>query len=323
MRVFVTGGTGLLGNNVLRQLEAAGHESVALVRQPPESKVFAGLSTRLVHGDLFSEETIDRAVADCDAVVHSAALIHLGWTRLAESMRINRDGTKAIVDACIKYDRKLLHVGTVDSIAIGSKRAPANESTPMTSSTQNIPCSYVVSKKASVETVLDGVRRGLRATIVHPGFMLGPWDWKPSSGRMIVEVSKAWRPFAPRGGASVCDVRDVAAAVIAGIEHASQDGRQYILGGHNITYFQLWKEITRRTGTRGPVTPTGPLALWVAGIVGDFKTRITNRESDINSAAIRMSSLFHWYDSSRAENELGYQIRGLEETLDDAIQWIC
>ena len=322
MRIFVTGGTGLLGNNVLRQLEAAGHETVALVRQIPEPKIFEGLASRLVQGDLFSEDTIDRAVADCDAVVHSAALIHLGWKQLAESMRINRDGTRSIVDACIKHDRKMVHVGTVDCLAVGSKQAPSNESTPITSSTQNVPCSYVVSKTASVKEVLDGVSRGLRATIVHPGFMLGPWDWKPSSGRMIVEVSKAWRPFAPRGGASVCDVRDVAAAVISAIEHPSNDGRQYILGGHNMTYFQLWKEITRRTSTRGPITPTGPIALWIAGIFGDLKTRITRHESDINSAAIRMSSLYHWYDSSRAKAELGYQIRDLGETLDDAVDWL-
>ncbi|TWT76524.1 dTDP-glucose 4,6-dehydratase [Planctomycetes bacterium CA13] len=322
MRVFVTGGTGLLGNSILRQLEQAGHETVALVRREPESRVFGGLLTEPVIGDLSSVDAIDRTIRHSDAVIHCAGLIHLGWKRLAESMRVNADGTRSIVDACIAHDRKLVHVGTVDAVAIGSRSAPSNETTPIDETNSQIPCNYVVSKRAGVDEVISGVQRGLRAAIVHPGFMLGPWDWKPSSGRMILEVGKAWRPFAPRGGCCVCDSRNVASAAITAIEKGGDSGRAFILGGHNITYLQLWREIASRMGTRVPIARTGPIALWVAGQVGDLSARITGNEGDINSAIVRMSSLFHWHDSSRAEAELDYKIGDLSRTLDDAVAWV-
>ena len=52
MKVFVTGGTGLLGNAILRGLNDAGHESVALVRRTYDSGVFDGIDTEFVTGDL-------------------------------------------------------------------------------------------------------------------------------------------------------------------------------------------------------------------------------------------------------------------------------
>ncbi|WP_442506839.1 NAD-dependent epimerase/dehydratase family protein [Novipirellula sp. SH528] len=322
MRVFVTGGTGLLGNTVLRQLEASGHQTVALVRGEPNREIFSGLSIEFLRGDLRDTDTIHRGVADCDAVIHSAGLIHLGWTRLHESMQVNRDGTAVIAEACRKYDRKLVHVGTVDTLAIGSREAIVNESTPITSANDQIPCSYVQSKRAGVAEVLAQVELGLRAAIVHPGFMLGPWDWKPSSGRMLIEVGRAWKPLAPSGGCSLCDSRDVAEGTIAAIERGGDDGRQFILSGDNVTYFQLWKEIAKRMNSRAPLMPTGPAGLWLAGKLGDAFSLVSGKEGDLNSAVVQMSRMFHWYDSTRAKTELGYTHRDQYETLDDAVAWI-
>ena len=90
MRVFVTGGTGLLGNTILRQLSDAGHSLIALVRGEPDATVFNGINTQFVTGDLSQAKVIDQAVADSDAVIHSAGLIHLGWHRRDESMKVNQ-----------------------------------------------------------------------------------------------------------------------------------------------------------------------------------------------------------------------------------------
>ena len=243
MRIFVTGGTGLLGNTILRQLSAEGHDLIALVRDRPDTiqtnELLDGVGAELAKGDLSAKETIFSAVKGCDAVIHSAALIHLGWKRLDESMAVNRDGTRTIVDACCKHNVPLVHIGTVDTLAIGSRSEVANEETPLDANGGKIPCSYVVSKRASVDEVIAGIDRKLRCAIVHPGFMLGPWDWKPSSGRMIVEVVKAWRPIAPSGGASICDSRDVASGTITAMHRLiageiPSNGRQYILGGRKL-----------------------------------------------------------------------------------------
>lgn len=322
MQIFVTGGTGLLGNTILRQLSDRGHRSIALVRTDPAAAVFEGLDTQQVSGDLFDVAVIEQAIRQCDVVIHAAGMIHLGWTRTDESMRINRDGTRAIVDACIKHDRRIVHVGTVDTLAVGSKGVAANEETPLDHAGGQVPCDYVLSKRAGVEEVLAGVRRGLRAVIVHPGFMLGPWDWKPSSGRMMLEVGRAWRPLAPAGGCSLCDSRDVAKTTIDAIAHGGDSGRQFILAGKNLTYMQVWTEMAERMGRRPPVMRLGPLQRLVGGWGGDLWAKISQREGDINSAAIRMSTQYHWHDSSRAIAELGYQTRDYKESLDASAQWV-
>ncbi|MFK8110591.1 MAG: NAD-dependent epimerase/dehydratase family protein [Rubripirellula sp.] len=320
MRIFVTGGTGLLGNTILRQLSGH-HQLLSLVRGEPATEVFDGIDTDFVSGDLSDGNVIDAAVAECDAVIHSAGLIHIGWQRMAESMQVNCDGTRVVARACLEHQRKLVHVGTVNALAIGTKQGPSNEETPQDHAGGQIPCSYVVSKRAGVQEVLDLVKQGLRAVIVHPGFMLGPWDWKPSSGRMMLEVGRGWKPIAPSGGCCVCDSRDVAAGTIAALEAEVENGREFILGGENWKYVDLWAEMAKRMGTRPPLMPAGPAQRWIGAIAGDLWTKIAG-EGDLNSAGVKMSSIYHWHDSSRAIAELGYQHRDAQESLDDCAKWI-
>ena len=321
MRVFVTGGTGLLGNTILRQLTDAGCKSVTLLRQQPDADVFRGIDTEFIMGDLLDEKLIGTVVQDCDAVIHAAGLIHIGWKRLEESMRVNGDGTRVIVDACLRNRKKLIHVGTVNTMAVGTPEKPADETTGLANAGGQIACSYVLSKRVGVEEVKRGVEQGLQAVILCPSFMLGPWDWKPSSGRMLIAMSKGWKVLAPAGGCSVCDARDVAAATIASIEMDLPSGREFILAGENMTYMQLWTEMARRFGKRAPLMRIGPMQSWVAGAFGDM-VALFAAEPSFNSAGIKMSAQFHWYDSSRAQEELGYRPRQADQSIDDAFRWL-
>ena len=328
MRVLVTGGTGLLGNTICRQLCERGDGVVALVRSQPHADVFEGLDLELLRTPLVPEDedsadrTLENAVASCDAVVHSAAMIHLGWTRVEESMRVNRDGTRRIAKACLEHGKRLVHIGTVNTLAVGGPRTVADESTPLTHQGGQVECAYVLSKRASVQEVQNAVAKGLSALVIHPGFMLGPWDWKPSSGRMMWEVAKSWKPLAPSGGCSVCDSRDVASGVISAIMADVDSGREFILAGHNWTYQELWTAMAKRMGVRGPMRAAGPGIQYLTGLAGDLWTRLGRREPDFNSAGVRMSAQYHWYDSKRAMDELGYRIRDAEESLNDAGEWI-
>ncbi|MEM6472554.1 MAG: NAD-dependent epimerase/dehydratase family protein [Planctomycetota bacterium] len=360
MRILVTGGTGLLGNNILRLLsERSGERHIALVRQQPDSEVFAGFNVETVVDDLepnttgdhaeaaeqtTSEQTaeqttseqatteqtdgnnghheLEEAVEACDAVIHAAGFIHLGWRHQEKSMRVNRDGTARIADACLKHSKRMIYIGTVNTLAVGSPQTLADEDTPLGHAGGQVQCAYVASKRAAVDEVLKRIERGLEGVILHPAFMLGPWDWKPSSGRMILELGSGWKPISPRGGCSLCDVRDVAAATINAVHLEAFRRTQYVLAGHNWTYHRLWSEMAMRMNRRPPIRPTGPGAEYLAGLAGDLWAKITGREGDLNSAGAAMSGQFHWYDSSRAVKDLGYQVRDAQTILDDAAAWI-
>lgn len=337
MRVFVTGGTGLLGNTVIRELCDRGEQVLAHVRSAPDPPVFQGLDIELVHAPLIpaatppddqaandqaTEDLIEEAISRCDAVVHAAAKIHLGWKQMEESMRVNVEGTRRIAQACLRQQKRLVYIGTVNAIAVGGPQTIADETTPLEHAGGQVPCAYVVSKRASLQLIHDLVAQGLDAVVLHPGFMLGPWDWKPSSGRMMLEVGTGWKAIAPSGGCSLCDSRDVARAVVAAIGTDCPSGREYILAGHNWTYKKLWTEMAKRMGTRPPLRAAGPGMEYLAGLVGDLRTRLLGTEVDVNSAGVQMSSQYHWYSSHRAETELAYQFRDAEETLDASAEWI-
>lgn len=321
MKVFLTGVTGLLGNNVARVLCDRGDDVIALARSEPAAETLEGVRLQLIRGDLTSTQVIDDAIASCDAVIHSAALIHLGWTRMRESMRINRGGTSVIARAALKHGKRMVHIGTVNTLALASDGIPSNEDTLITAVNAQVPCAYVASKRASVKAVMRRVPEGLDAVIVHPGFMLGPYDWKPSSGRMMLELGRGYKPVWPIGGCSVCDVRDVAQGVVAALDRGTV-GRHYVLAGENMTYKHLWSEMATRMGRPKPVLPVGAGMRGFASAFGDLAARLTGKESDINSAGVKMSSQFHWHSSDRARAELGYSNRAVGETLDDAAAWI-
>jgi dihydroflavonol-4-reductase len=324
MKVLVTGGTGFLGNNIVRKLVERGDRVAVLVRDQPPAGVFDALDVELVRGGLTDETVIDNAVANCDAVIHSAALIHLGWSRMEESLRANRDGTATIAEAARRHRRRMALIATVSTLPLCrdlSRSSIVDEETPLDATNDQIPCAYVVSKRASVAEVTRRLDAGLDAVIVHPGFMLGPWDWKPSSGRMVLALRDRFIPHCPTGGCSVCDVRDVADGVLAAIDRGTR-GKHYILAGHNVRYRELWGELAMRLGRRSPVLPLGPLARALGGGVGAIASRWSGEESELNSAALTLSSQLHWYNSALARDELGYSNRPMGLTLDDAVTWV-
>lgn len=318
MRILVTGGTGLLGNNAVRRALAAGHQVVALVRDPAAARpCFAELDVALVAGDICDADSVRRAAAGCDGLIHSAGIIHVGWHRHAESAAANGTGAAVVARAARQEGLRMVHVSTTNTLAIGRSDAPADEDTE---GDGQIPSTYVLTKRIGEAAVEREIAAGLHAVIVHPGFLLGPWDWKPSSGKMLLQVARRGAPVAPQGGCSVCDARDVADAVLAALERAPS-GRHYILAGENLTYFQLWRQFSALSGRRGPIRQMRRPVAALVGRIGDLWGRLAGEEGEVNSAALATTQQHHWYRSDRAAAELGYHSRAACESIADAAEW--
>jgi len=253
-----------------------------------------------------------------EAVIHSAALIHIGWTKLAEAREVNVAGTQRLAEAAAGQDCRFIHISTVDTLAYSSDGRPVDERQLQPSKPD---CTYVRTKREAEQVIEDCVKKGLNAVIVHPGFMLGPWDWKPSSGKMLLAIAKRQIPLAPRGGCSVADVRDVAAACLNALDRG-QAGEHFILGGHNLSYLELFREMAQVVGQRPPTRSLPSGVAVVAGAAGDLWARLSGREGDLNSALIRMGQLQHYYDSSKAVGSLDYRIGPLQPMIADAWEFV-
>ncbi|WP_254513800.1 NAD-dependent epimerase/dehydratase family protein [Anatilimnocola floriformis] len=317
MKYLVTGATGLIGNNLVRHLLAAGEAVRVLTRTAP-NEALIGLDVELVQGDVRDVDSVEAAVRGTDCVVHAAAHVQVGWTQSELHRQINVEGTRLIAEAALRHNARLVHISTINTLGLGRLDNPADEETGLSGL---VACHYVTSKKNAEQVVTLAAARGLDTVIVHPGFCLGPWDWKPSSGRMLLAVNRGTL-VAPSGALNVGDVRDVCAGVAAAAKLAPA-GRRYILGGHNMTYLDAWQIFARVGGHVGPRFRLGPIARWLGSVGSDVWTRCTGEEAEINSASIGIGSQQTCFTSDRAARELGYKIRPLEDTVADAWDWFC
>ncbi len=316
---LVTGATGLVGNNVVRLLVERGIPVRVLVRPggPRNDRALAGLPVERVEATLDDEDSLVRATDGAAVVVHAAAVVHIGWHRLEEMRAVNVEGTRRVARATRSAGARLVHVSSIDALGLPADGAPMDEETPP----GGLPeCSYVITKREAEGVVLREVDQGLDAVIVNPVYMLGPWDWKPSSGRMLLEVGAGKGLLAPPGANDFVDVRDVAAGILAAAERG-RPGRRYILGGRRCTYLEAWTLFARVAGRRPPLGAAGPRMLRVAGWCGDLMARVTGREPDVNSAAITMALANHVASCRRAVEELGYTYRPLEQTVAESWEW--
>lgn len=319
-RYLVTGATGLVGNNLVRLLLDQGHSVRVLARTPSNVEPFEGLNLEFYWANLSEDTDITPAYEGVDTVFHAAGHIHMGWSQAAQHQQINVEGTRRIAQAARHTGVKMVHISSVNALGIGPLADPANETNARPGIVQT---PYIVTKRLAEQVVMDERQAGLQAIIVNPTYMLGPWDWKYSSGRMLVEVATNRLPLiAPAGAFSVADVRDVCDAMVKVVDHIGKQDR-YILAGHNLTYQELWKHFNALGGKNwGPPFRMGPFNVWMIGAVSDAWGKIVGKEPDINSAAIKLSSQQHCFSSALAIAELGYRIRPLSETIHDAAQWL-
>lgn len=319
MQILVTGATGLLGNNVVRELLARGMRPRVLVRETSDLRPLEGLEVERFEGDIRDPQQVMAACQGMDAVVHAAGYVKIGWLNPEIYQAINVQGTQNVAEAVHQQGGRMIHVSTVNTLGVVAAGEIADEES---NNQPIVPCPYVESKRLAEEKIFQLIEEGLDAVIVQPGYLLGPWDWKPSSGAMLLEVASRFTPLAPRGGMSLCDARDVAQGILAAIERGTC-GRNYILAGHNMSYIESWRLFAEITGSRQPWKRVGFLPIRLVGRINDLVTRVTGKEPKLNSAATRLSSMFHYFSSERAQNELGYQVRAVESLVRDSWEWFC
>jgi dihydroflavonol-4-reductase len=316
VKYLVTGATGLLGNNIVRVLIEAGEQVRVLARSSSDPRALADLPIERFAGDVREKAAVQNACRGVDMVIHSAGHVHLGWKQLDQLQAINVEGTKTVAAAARSAGARLVHVSAINALGLGNLADPADEESALPGI---VECGYVVTKRAAEAAVLDEVGRGLDAVIVNPGCMFGPWDWKPSSGKMLLAVAK-FAPIYPTGAVSFCDARDVAVGTVAAAKQGRR-GQRYVLGGHNLTYLAAWKQMAQLAGRRGPISPMGPLFRAAVVPILDAYTWFRGQEGDANSAVLLMGRQQHCFSSCRAETELAYRSRPFAETLADTWAW--
>jgi 2-alkyl-3-oxoalkanoate reductase len=206
---LVTGATGGLGREVVRQLIAAGYRVTATGR---DAKIGAGLGTTFVAADLVGRP-LDDLVADVDVVFHLAALSS-PWGRFEDFRSINHDVTvKLLLAARAAGTGSFVYASTPSIYAEARDRIGLTEASPVAARFAN---AYAATKYAGECAVLAANVEGFRTIAIRPRAIVGPHD-TVLLPRLMKTAARRRFPL-PGGGHALIeptDVRDAAAAFLA------------------------------------------------------------------------------------------------------------
>lgn len=321
MLTLVTGATGHVGANVVRQLLERGRRVRALMHVHNDTGALDGLDIERVHGDILDLESLERACAGVDTVHHLAARITLAYKRHDAAWETNVTGTRRVAEACVRCGvRRLVYYSSIHAFTAIPKHAVVDESRPRALEL-DAPI-YDRSKAAAELEVLDAVKCGLDAVIVSPTAVIGPHDYVPSPmGRLFIDLYHRKAPALVAGGFNWVDARDVALGAIAA-EERGRTGENYLLAGHYRTLDELAAMVQDVTGI---LKPRWTVPTWVAMAGLPFTAlhaRITGQEARFSRAALRAITHHQQISHEKAAQELGYAPRPLRQTIEDAYSWL-
>lgn len=319
-KVLVTGASGLLGGNVARDLYRKGYDIRLLVRPTADLKALADIPSELFHGDIGDAAAVDQAVKGCDYVVHAASVTSPWGVRYREYETVNIKGTEHVAEACLKHGvRRLVYVGTANSIGPGTRYKPGNELNAF--SLHYVNSGYINSKYIAQQYILEQVeRRGLPAVILNPTFMLGAYDSKPSSGQMLLYGWKKKILFYPPGGKNFVHVDDVCAAVSQALTRGKV-GSFYLVAGKNLSYADFFRLLNGVTGQKNlRIRIPAPL-LKTAGVFGSLFATVTGRPVRLTYASARLLCLYNYYSGRKAERELDIRYTSTAKAISQALDW--
>jgi dihydroflavonol-4-reductase len=320
-KILVTGASGFVGSAVARKLVEAGFSVRALVRGTSPRAHIAGLGLDFFEGDLRDRKSVERAIAGMRYAFHVAADYRL-WARdPSEIFASNVEGTRNLMEEAMRAGvERVIYTSSVATIALRTDGMAADETSPLRED-QGIGA-YKRSKIAAERLVEAMVaERGLAAVIVNPSTPIGPGDVRPTpTGRIIIEAAKGRIPAFLDTGLNLVHVDDVASGHLAALRHG-KIGERYILGGQDVLFSQMLRDIAGLVGRRAARVRLPWRALIPVAFVAEAVANVTGREPFATLDGVYMAKYRMFFASTKAEQELGYRSRRYTEGIDDAVRW--
>ena len=326
MKCFVTGGSGFIGSNLVRELLARGHRVKALLRPGSNAPTLGGLEFERVTGDVSDRQLLKREIAGCDWCFHAAANYHL-WLRDYQPMyATNIEGTRNVVEAAGGVGcKRIVYTSTVGCIGLPKTArgvsALADESTTVPES--QLTNHYKRSKWQAEQVAAEFARRGFPVIIVNPSAPIGPFDVKPTpTGRIIVDFLNRELPAYLDTGLNWVHVHDVAIGHILAAEKG-RIGERYILGNTegNWTMHETLAVLEKITGVPAPKIKISYWGALAVAHVSEGIASFTGKQSRVPLAGVRMAKDKMWFNPAKAVRELGLPQTPPKQAFTEAVAW--
>lgn len=318
-RVFVTGGAGFIGREVVRQLHGRGDDVVAIIRNPEHIATIRELGARPVAGDLGSTMEIRTAIEGCDAVIHLVGAYRVGIlpAERPQMYEANVAATRRVLDAAIDAGiPRVVHTSSIN--AFGNTRGSIVDETYRRDPADDYVSYYDETKYLAHVAAETRMAAGAPLIIVQPGATYGPGDHSAIGAQLKAAHDGAARVIVfGELGISPVFVVDLATGILAALDRGRL-GQAYVLGGDNLRLRDAMGIAARAAGRRPPriSIPSSVMRLTVP--MGRLAVRVGTLAINVGEVVRAADGVTYWASHAKATAELGYAPRPFSQGVADA-----
>ncbi len=319
MLTLLTGGTGIVGNSIARELSRRGRAVRALVRSPERGRALLPAGVEVVAGDVTDAASVRRAMDGCRVVYHAAGLPEQWLPDAARFDEVNVGGTRTMVEAARALGvEKIVYTSTIDVFAW----TPGVEFDESEIDAMPKGTAYERSKQAADRVVTDAVAAGLPAVFLHPSGVYGPAPaGSPGMNDFIRDMAAGKIPMLLPGGLPLVYAPDVAAGHVLAEERASV-GARYILSESYWELAALAHAVCAAAGG-GKVPRVMPSGVAHAvSAVGELVARVIRRPPLIPAGQLHFLESGARPTSRRAQAELGWSPTPFRDALPATLAFV-
>ena len=317
---LITGGSGHVGANLVRELSSRGYE-VRCIDFDNDHRAFEGFNVELVKGNITDISTLDNTFKDVEVVFHTAAVISLDRKDKDLIRSVNVGGTENVCEMSLRHGvKKLIHFSSVDAFVREPLEDPLYENRSLVTDPNAVP--YDLSKADAQRIVLEYCDKGLNASIIHPSGIFGPNDFKPSLfGQEFINIANGKRPYSINVGYDYVDVRDLCKTSVDCIDKG-EIKQNYIVGG-NYMDFVYMSEVMSEILNKKLIRSTLPFGFIYMSLPGSYMSSLIKKTpraitlDSIHTIKVQNKNI----PSGLSKEQLDHNPRPLEETIQDTIEF--
>ena len=315
-KILITGGTGFIGAHLVKKLYNS-QNKIIVFSQEPSHLFLKGLNVKIIIGDIRNYNSVLKAMKGCNYVYHLAACTLNAPKEKRKIFGVNVLGTENILKACLRlHIKKVVFVSSGSTLGFSKHERPLTERDCMDFK-DNL---YGQSKKLAEGKVLEYVEKGLNATIVNPGYVIGAGEIDTRRFGLFKSIAKGRIKFVYPGGGGIVAVEDLVDGIVLAMKKG-KSGERYILSNTYIRLFDFYNLIARtlkkpKIKFKLPMVAYYPV-YWLAAILEK-----TMENPPVTTENVRWHFRFRVYDSSKARKDLGWKPKvPLAESVKKAIKY--
>jgi dihydroflavonol-4-reductase len=312
--ILVTGGAGLLGNELILQLLKQEKKVRAIYNKTPLAN-FHSTNFEQLQCNILDVVGLEEAMKDIEEVYHCAAIVTFNPKRKMEMFKINIEGTANVVNAALDAGiNKMVYVSSVAALGRIRENEAIDETMNWTEETSN--SSYGQSKYLAELEVWRGIGEGLNAVIVNPVVILGAGDWNSGSSQIFKNVYNEF-PWYTEGTTGFVDVRDVAKAMIQ-LMQSKITAQRFIISAANKSYKQVFDLMANAFGKKASHKKVTPLIAKIVWRLEAVKSMFTGQDPLLTKETAKTAMAKASFDNSKLVKYLPeFTYRPLEQTIID------